>query len=235
MTDEDLERLLSSKGQPGKRRAWRCPDEVTLAAFVDGRLPERARSRVEGHVADCETCLQHVAAALRAREIPPPEVPAGLLARARELAESPARAPLVSTWRWVTVSAAAVLVLVAAIHVWQPRTAPAPGTSPAEVRSVPGQPAAPEIFSPVEGSIVGRKQTEFRWRSVAGAVYYEIQLVTAEGDVVWQERTGETGARLPATVPIAPGQDVYVWVRAHLLDGSTLKSDPVAFTLDDKP
>jgi hypothetical protein len=235
MTDDDLERLLSSKESPRSHRAWRCLDEVTLAAFVDGTLPESARSRVQGHLADCGMCLQHVAAALRAPETPPPEVPARLLARARGLAEPPAHGTLAPVWRWSMASAAAGLVLVAAIHVWQSRTAPAPGTSPAEVRSVPGQPVAPRILSPVEGSIVGREQIELRWRGVAGAIYYEIQLVTAEGDVLWQERTEATGARLPGTVPIAPGQEVYVWVRAHLLDGKTLKSDPVGFRLDNTP
>jgi hypothetical protein len=232
MTDNDLERLLSSKPGPRGHRAWVCPDEVTLAAFADGRLPERARSRVQSHLADCETCLQNVAAALRALETPPPEVPARLLARARELAEPRARGPLVSAWRWGTISAAAGLVLVAAVYVWQSTMAPAPGSSPAEVRGVAAQPVAPEILSPAEGSVVGRTQSEFRWRGVAGAIYYEIQLVTAEGDVLWQQRTEATGARLPATVPIAPGQDVYVWVRAHLVNGKTLKSEPVGFTLD---
>jgi anti-sigma factor RsiW len=235
MTDDDLEQLLSSKGRPGKHRAWRCPDEVTLAAFADGTLPESARSRVQGHLADCETCLQHVAAVLRTRETPPPEVPARLLARARELAESSARGTPVSAWHWSMISAAAGVMLVAAILVWQFRTAPAPDTSPAEVRSVPGQLVAPQILSPAEGSTVVREQTELRWRGVAGAIYYEVQLVTAEGDVLWQERTEKTGVRLPKTVPIAPGQQVYFWVRAHLLDGKTSKSAPVGFKLDIKP
>lgn len=235
MTDDDLEQLLSSKESPRSHRAWRCPDEVTLAAFVDGTLPESDRSRVQGHVADCAMCLQHVAAVLRARETPPPEVPARLMARARGLAESSAGGTPVSAWRWSMVSAAAGLVLVAAIVVFQSRTAPEPGTSPGEVRSVPGQLVAPKILSPVEGSIVGREHSELRWRGVAGAIDYEIQLVTAEGDVLWQERTEKTGARLPATVRIAPGQQVYLWVRAHLLDGKTLKSDPVGFRLDNAP
>jgi hypothetical protein len=133
------------------------------------------------------------------------------------------------------ISAAAGLMLVAAIQVWQSRTAPAPVTSPAEVRSVPGHVVAPQILSPVEGSVVGREQVDFRWREVAGAINYEIQLVTAEGDVLWQDRTEKTGARLPGTVPIAPGQEVYVWVRAHLLDGKTSKSDPVGFRLEGTP
>ncbi len=100
---------------------------------------------------------------------------------------------------------------------------------------MPGQVVAPQILSPEEGSIVGREQVNFRWREVAGAIHYEIQLVTAEGDVLWQDRTEKTGARLPGTVPIAPGQEVYVWVRAHLLDGKTSKSDPVGFRLEGTP
>jgi hypothetical protein len=121
------------------------------------------------------------------------------------------------------------------MQVWQSRTRPAAVTPPTEVRSVAGQVVAPQILSPEEDSVVGREQVEFRWREVAGAIHYEIQLVTAEGDVLWQDRTQETEALLPATVPIAPGQEVYVWVRAHLLDGQTVKSDPVGFRLEGTP
>jgi hypothetical protein len=215
MSEDDLERLLRSKGPPRKHRAWRCPDEVTLAAFVDGRLPESARSRVEDHLAECDSCLDHVASALRSQETPAPEVPAPLLARARELAASPTDVTPAFGWRWSAISAAAGLLLVAAILVWQFSAAPAPETSPAEVRSKTGQLVAPEVLSPQEGSIVGREQIDFRWREVAG-----------------QGRTEETGAKVPGTVRIAPGQDVYVWVRAHVLDGKTLKSNPVGFTLE---
>jgi hypothetical protein len=235
MSEDDLERLLRSKGSRRKHRAWRCPDEVTLAAFVDGRLPESARSRVQGHLADCGLCVEHVAAVLLSRETATPEVPAPLLARARELAESPTDGAPAFAWRWSAVSAAAGLTLVAAVLVWQVSTAPTPETSPAQVRSNSGQLMPPEVLSPEEGSVVGREPMDFRWRAVAGAIYYEIQLVTAEGDVLWQGRTEETGAQLPGTVRIAPGQEVYVWVRAHVLDGKILKSDPVGFTLDNEP
>jgi hypothetical protein len=235
MSQDDLERLLRSKAQPGKHRAWRCPDEVTLAAFVDGDLPESVRSRVQGHLADCSLCLQHVAAVVRSRETPKPEVPPRLLARARGLVESPAVGTPALAWRWGMVSAAAGLMLVAAVQVWQFRTASDPGASPVDVRSEPCRLVAPQLLSPEEGALVSRERIDFRWREVAGAIFYEIQLVTADGDVLWQDRTEETTVRLPEAVPIAPGQEVYVWVRAHLLDGNTLKSDPVGFTLDTKP
>jgi hypothetical protein len=231
MTDDDLERLLSSKESPTSRRARGCPDEMTLAAFVDGTLPESARSRVQGHLADCEACLQHVAAAFRADESPLPQVPVRLLARARELAGSPARGTLIPAWRWSLISAAAVLVVVTAVAVWHSATVHVPGISPPEVRSGPVQLVVPQILSPAEGSTVLQEETELRWRGVAGAIYYEVQLVTAEGDVLWQERTEKTGTVIPNTVPVAPGQQVYLWVRAHLVDGKTLKSEPVGFKL----
>lgn len=234
MIEDELERLLRTKGWPGRNRAGRCPDEVTLAAFVDGGLQEGARSRVQDHLANCGLCLEQVAVALVSRESPPPEVPARLLARARELAESPTSGTLAPAWRWSMITAAAGLVLVATMQLWHVRTAPAPQISPAEVRSAPGRLEVPEILSPLESSIVGREQVDFRWRVVPGAVSYKVELMTAEGDVLWQDWTEETVAQLPATVPITPGQEAYVWVRAHLLDGSTVKSDPVGFTLDSR-
>jgi len=235
MTDGELERLLRGRKRPRGRRAWCCPDEVTLAAFVDGGLPESARSRVEGHLALCDSCLQDVAAAVRGQESPIPEVPPRMLAQARAFAEQAADGSLSPVWRWSMISAAAGLALVAVIQFWPLRTAPAPATLPAEVRSEPGQSVEVQLLSPKEGSIVGREQIGFRWREVDGAIYYEIQLLTAEGDVLWEGRTEETDAELPRTVARAPGQEVYVWVRAHLLDGRTLKSRPLGFTLDSKP
>ena len=83
--------------------------------------------------------------------------------------------------------------------------------------------------------MLAREQIDFRWQEVTGAIHYEVQVVTAEGDVLWQHRTGQAEARLPETVVIAAGQEVYVWVRARLLDGKTLKSEPVRFRLAATP
>lgn len=32
---------------------WRCPDEIVLAAFVDGGMDPHDRARLERHLADC--------------------------------------------------------------------------------------------------------------------------------------------------------------------------------------
>ena len=40
----------------------RCPDDETLAAYLDGTLDDQERRAVETHAADCETCLGLLAA-----------------------------------------------------------------------------------------------------------------------------------------------------------------------------
>jgi len=42
-----------------------CPDEPTLAAYVDGRLAPDELKRVWSHVVECERCYETVAAAVR--------------------------------------------------------------------------------------------------------------------------------------------------------------------------
>ena len=229
MNEDDLAQLLRTRKSGRSRPWWRCLDEATLAALADGTLSDNASVRARRHLADCDFCLEHVAAAVRSHEATLSEAPASLLAQARGLvrsqdAESPSR-----TRNWRTAAAAASLVLVASFLVWQSRTRELEPHSP-EVRTAAGQLMSPELLFPQEGSIV-----ELRWREVPEALFYEVQLLTAEGDVLWQGRFEETHARLPEMASPGAGQEVFVWVRAHVLDGKTLTSAPVGFRIEDTP
>jgi len=42
-----------------------CPDNATLAAYIDGRLPASEIPRLSSHLVDCERCYESVAAAVR--------------------------------------------------------------------------------------------------------------------------------------------------------------------------
>ena len=75
---------------------------------------------------------------------------------------------------------------------------------------------------------------EVRWRGVPGSLFYEVHLVTADGSVVWEGRTEATEATLPAGVHLVPGQKYYVWVRAYLSEGKTLKSPAAGFSVDGR-
>jgi hypothetical protein len=80
--------------------------------------------------------------------------------------------------------------------------------------------------------VVPGEGLEVRWRGVPGSLFYEVRLVTAEGTNVWEGRTEATAAPLPAGVGLLPGQKYYVWVRAYLSEGKTLKSAATGFRVD---
>ena len=106
------------------------------------------------------------------------------------------------------------------------RTAPPP--QPA-VRNSVGKPLALELQSPAENAMVAPEQLEIRWREVASATYYEVHIVTEDGTVVWAGKVGGTRARPPDLAGLKAGKKYFVWVRAFLSGGGTVRSSAVAF------
>ena len=104
MEQDDRRSVFSLAHWNVQHRRWRCPSEETLAAFTERRLVDRAAERVRAHLADCEYCLGQVTFLLESEDLELPQVPAGLVVRAREAAtrEEPSRYPL---WRWGTLAA----------------------------------------------------------------------------------------------------------------------------------
>jgi hypothetical protein len=93
---------------------------------------------------------------------------------------------------------------------------------------------APSVVAPAENATVARQDLEFRWQPVAGSVYYEINVVTEDGTVVWQARLEGTKTRLPDAPRLEARTKYFVWVRAHLVGGETVKSPAVSFHLADR-
>jgi len=251
--DEDTlsKTLRSLRTKPGAR-SWRCPDEITIAAFAEGRLGDTERERVEAHLAGCDACLDLVAFLARRAAESAPEVPERLVERAQALV--PARPPWLVGWgwRWAAATAAiAGVVLVVTLQLRQPEFDLAPPQAPSAPEIQSREPAAkspepaapttrvkrpaasripsPEIISPREGAVLRHREPEFRWQAVSGAAFYEIRLVTEEGNLVWQEQTENTHAQLPALVPLSGGGKYFVWVHAHMPGGRVVKSGVVSF------
>src|SRR2546430_7669405 len=241
------------------KRGWRCPDVAMVAAYADGRLEGKPQLQFERHLAGCGHCLNELAFLLRAQE--PAEkydVSATLIARARSFPETKAGFSLIPAWGWATLSAAAVLVvLVVSVELRPPRadrnlsspaapteseertsTAPAviqPSSPiPPAVRNAPRSLPSPELIFPSEGAIVPRQNVAFRWREVKRSIDYEVVVVTAEGDIVWEDRTETTRARLPHNISLNPGQKYFVWVRADQPEGRAAKSATVSFRAGTK-
>ena len=226
MTEQDLKNAFP-KALPD-RRTWRCPDEMQLAAYVDHRLIGRDHSRLERHLAECGYCLGQVAALTGLHDAPlPADIPVSVIARARELAPGKAAAPWKPAWSWVAVAATTCLALLATFSVRQPQTGVVPHQE--SMRRAPDRAIAPTLIFPREGAAVPRGVIEFRWSPAGHALYYEVSVLSADGDLVWEQRADGTEIRLPAGIRLAPSQNYYVSVSATLSDGRSLKSPVVAF------
>lgn len=209
-----------------------CLDQVaflarhpaTASAAVDPRLLARAQDLVPPRssawpallprwaaVAVATVCLLLVVT-IELRQPGAPPMP-GVATPAQSRAASP-NAP------------AALPVTPTAPAVVPNQPAPAP---PATVRKSAPRPLALQLLSPAEKSTLSLREPEFRWQPVPGAIYYEIQVLAEEGDVVWQAKVEGTSTRLPDGHPLRAGMKYFAWVRAHLLGGGSVKSAAVSF------
>jgi hypothetical protein len=85
------------------------------------------------------------------------------------------------------------------------------------------------VAFPAEAETLARKDLEFRWHAIPGSLYYEIDLVTDEGTSVWHSRVEGTSARPPDGAKLDAGPKYFVWVKAFLSGGETVKSAAVSF------
>ena len=251
MDEHELIQTLGSRSRKIARRSWKCPSDTRVVAYLEQRLKAEERARFEDHLSDCDFCLDVIGGLVRQqRTLEQPEAPAGLVAKAGAL-------PVKTWWRvsrpWILVPALAALV-VAVVVLLGPlqhgRTAASifvpsveKSRPPVALLKNPSQPseeqyvrklATPvetvEVLEPQSESVVLRDRLRFRWRAVGNAAAYEVRVVNAEGDLLWQGQDSKAAAQLPPDFPVPPGA-YFVWVRAFLNDGRTIKSDPVPFTI----
>jgi len=213
------------------RRTWRCPDEMELAGFVERRLPADSRTPLEKHIAGCDFCLDQMGVLMRLESGEAPNAPPELIAKARRLAASYERSAW-ALWRWGAAAAAvSALALVLTISM-RPPAGITPGVE--AFRTAPATMNPPELLAPREGAVVARNELEFRWRPLETSLYYDVRVLTAEGDVVWEGRVNGNEARLPASIRPAAGRRYFVSVEGWLPEGKGMKSRVVAFQLRDQ-
>ena len=253
LQEKELRDFLRASGSPRRKRSWHWVDEATLAAYADGRLDPGVRRKTEAHLAKCSDCRDQVRFLVQfAVAEEQPEVPAHLLAHAEKYAAERPSYFAVRAWRWGAATAAvAALILVATVtlhepgRVLNPQAPPAPRTKelpvpsapvarpPAktptsESRSAPAKNAPLELIWPPEDTIASARQLEFRWTPVAGSVFYEVEVLTADGTLEWEGRS-ETTRLILLTDHLPREGKYYAWVRAQLPDGRTVKSHAVSF------
>lgn len=225
---------------------FHCPDEHDLAAYVDQQLIGAERKRVESHLGKCDSCLQQVGFLVKQPQAVAGGAPSSLVHSAEQL-KSAAPENASFGWKWVSV-AAAIAIVATGLVVWRkmrPNLEPSsmtfatakqdsafitpnPPKAEAAVRSLSPPASLPVVLSPQAGAIVHASDFSIRWGAVPDAVAYEVRVVSAEGDLIWQTRLRGKSADPPKQT-LRPGQKYFVWVRASLRDGKTLQSAAVGF------
>lgn len=250
MADDDLRPILSRSKKKGifQGRKWSCPEDEMLAAYVDGALGGIRKTRVEFHLSGCLHCRLLVAETVKAqREMDLPLPPGELKQKAIRLAE-----PRTAVKRWIWVPAGAlvalaVLLLATAVMrkpeslivqtppspsvtlMAKSKPALAPGTPVREIeRKRTSTELLPRIVLPQPNSVVAGEQLKFGWKSIPHSRYYEVRVVTTEGDLVWEVQTEKSDIQPPSDLHMQAGS-YFVWITAYLADGQIAKSLPVKF------
>jgi len=223
-----------------------CPGDHEIADGVVGQLSEEARDQFQRHIADCDFCIHRVGllSHLHASE-PTQPVSEFVLARARRLGAGKQRQTIPYAPRW-----AAAAVVVAAITIsmnWDALSPNSPetisvGAPLSDFRSADPQTSrnrnpklvAPRVLSPANGATVDPGNLVFRWTGVPGSLYYDVRVVSDEGDLIWQERVENTSLDLSEHLLLVPGAEYFIRVDAYLAAARNISSRHVLFTIKEQ-
>jgi hypothetical protein len=236
---DDSERMLEVS-----RQGWRCLGDDVVAAYLDGRLDDATRRKSQTHLADCDACRSLVADVAAMRRVEPSPLPLGLKERSFRAA-LPRKDKRV---RMIPAFAAAGIACIALVVFWvqSPQKLDLAAKSPAPpmiakshmpssqvrinsdvVRNLAQPTGAPTVLIPTENATVSPGQLRFSWKSTPGAEYYEIHVVTTEGEPVWEGESKASSLDLPASTVLSDGA-YFVWIDA-MVNGKLTKSGPVRF------
>lgn len=250
MDEQELIRIIDGPGKKTAQRRWNCPSDSQIAGYLEHSLETKEKLRLQAHLADCDFCISAVGTLVRQqRASEPAEVPVHLYREAIDIV--PVKAGWRVPWKWLLVPSLAGLVVVAIIwrRSFEPErfvaSAPVPAVGTERLpQSIPQIPLrtpekqyvrklatrrpALQLLEPAPNSVWQKQQVRFSWRPVANATYYEIRVVNSKGDVMWRGQESDPTVQFPASLSLQPGK-YFVWVRAYLDDGRTIKSNARAF------
>jgi hypothetical protein len=230
----------------------RCLSEQDLAAYADQQLIGTERVRVERHITTCDACLAQVAFLVRSATTDPNETPSFLFTKAAALGKVKSQSSGFR-WHWAAAAGALAVIVIAALQSNVAPSQPSPAVAEKETRSSPTivadatrtkplQSLADEstvrgrsrevawgLSSPKAGETVDAANLQFRWEPRSGAASYELKVVSEDGNVLWEQRTESTSAKMPASVHLVKGKTYYVWLSVHTASGQIDRAKAVEF------
>lgn len=111
---------------------------------------------------------------------------------------------------------------------------PAKSSQTPTVRSVVAEGMLPKLITPRDGAMLRRENLEFRWQPVSDAIFYEVRVMSVEGDLVFEGQTETTNLKLDSITALVKGTKYFVRVRAHLRLGKAAESSVVSFRIAEQ-
>ena len=186
------------------------PATQELAAYLEHRLDDASRGRVESHLVECDQCRRDVVDGERVLRSAPGR-------------RTAARRPV--ALRAGLAAAAALLLTVL------PRDEPRDGQPVERGPDAPVGTPAPAIVvvEPTDATRLTAPPATFVWRRAPGVSLYKFTLTDEQGRVLWSASTQDTVLKPPASL-VAPTSARYYWyVDALRADGSAVSSGVQAF------
>ena len=69
---------------------------------------------------------------------------------------------------------------------------------------------------------------------MADTVFYDIRILTPEGDLILESKTEDTHLQIADEVRLEPRAKYFVSIRAHLRKGKTVQSSIVSFRISEQ-
>jgi hypothetical protein len=220
-----------------------CPKEGEIAEYFDGVLSKSEQVRLERHLVDCHYCLAHLGMLGRLDVLAPDRrIPGDVLATAKAMVHrQPGRLQrLAPAWAVAALLVLAVGVLPQLHYTGQ--IGPESVNSPIlpehtgnlrETRSALSPKTELSFLSPARGMAIIPENYLFRWTPVPNSRFYQVRIVSDDGDLLWQERITGTEWKLPALTHLTPSAEYFIRVEAFLADTRSVKSDYHLFQVEE--
>jgi hypothetical protein len=234
-----------------RRWGWTCPGNDVLAAYLDGALDDGAKCQIQSHLADCAACRSLIGDVAMMPPADDAALPLGLKQRAITSMAPTRKVQASIAWPAAAASIACVLITVfllrgarneigpspispspaaSVVAKSEPPSLPAPTTTDIARKTAPLE-SLPTLISPKNGGVIKSSELLLHWKPVPQTRYYEIHVVTFEGDPIWQGESKKNNAKLSPNIVLKQGT-YFAWIAACLDDGRVQKSAPVRFVVN---
>ena len=90
------------------------------------------------------------------------------------------------------------------------------------------------ILAPTNHSTVKANELEFSWTQIPHTASYTLLLLSAQGDIIWEQKTSDNKLSLPSEIQLQPSGTYFWQVECLLEEGGSIVSDMNSFLINHK-